>query len=87
MHFLVGRSAGLTPAGVWRREDIMSKCQIACLVAVILVVTGCTSDPDAPVNRTFPIRQMDRFFDSFSAQPAPRDYTHEPGYAPAYPAY
>ena len=57
---------------------------------VVLGVAGCTSDPNAPVNQTFPIRQMDQFFESFSAPaepPAPRDYTHNPGYAPAYPPY
>jgi hypothetical protein len=62
-------------------------------------LAACTSDPNAPVNQTFPIRQMDRFFDSLSAPTAPQsspqdhtreppqDYTREPGYAPAYPPY
>ncbi len=61
-----------------------------------LVLTACTSDPNAPVNQTTPIRQMDHFFNSMSDQPPPpssnqppasADYTHEPGYAPAYPPY
>jgi hypothetical protein len=59
-----------------------------------LSVTGCTSDPNAPINQTFPIRQMDHFFGppsapppaTLSAAPAP-DYTQRPGYAPAYPPY
>ena len=59
------------------------------------LLAGCTSDPDAAVNQATPIRQMDRFFNSLSS-PGPshgasdyreRDYTHAPGYAPAYPAY
>jgi hypothetical protein len=59
-----------------------------------LSVASCTSDPNAPINQSFPIRQMDHFFDpsatpprsTLSAAPAP-DYTRRPGYAPAYPAY
>ena len=52
-----------------------------------LCLAGCTSDPNAPINRTFPIRQMDRFFDSLTTPRASTDYTQERGYAPAYPAY
>ncbi len=68
-----------------------------------LSLAACTSDPNAPVNQTFPIRQMDTFFNSLSAPPPPQgytrqippnnagapveDYTREPGYAPAYPPY
>ncbi len=53
-----------------------------------LVPGGCTSDPNAPVNQSFPIHQMDHFFESLSPPPpAPPDYTHERGYAPAYPPY
>ncbi|MEA2740724.1 MAG: hypothetical protein QOH05_4031 [Acetobacteraceae bacterium] len=64
------------------------------LIIVGVLLTGCTSDPDAPINQTFPIRQMDRFFGSISGQSPPQpslppsqDYTHQPGYAPAYPPY
>ena len=52
-----------------------------------LVLAGCTSDPNAPVNQIFPIHQMDQFFGSLSGPPAAPDYTHQPGYAPAYPPY
>ena len=53
-----------------------------------LVLAGCTSDPNAPVNQAFPIQQMDQFFGSVSRPPsAAPDYTHQPGYAPAYPPY
>jgi hypothetical protein len=54
-----------------------------------MALAGCTSDPNAPVNQSFPIRQMDQFFGSRSPSqvPEPEDYTREPGYAPAYPAY
>jgi hypothetical protein len=57
------------------------------LLIVGLLMAGCTSDPDAPVNQTFPIRQMDSFFNSLSGPPPARDYTRQPGYAPAYPPY
>ena len=50
-----------------------------------MALAGCTSDPNAPVNESFPIRQMDQFFES--QFPPPADYTREPGYAPAYPPY
>jgi hypothetical protein len=61
-----------------------------------LAPAACTSDPNAAVNQTSPIRQMDDFFDSLAAGPAPPrqaqapqppGYTREPGYAPAYPPY
>jgi hypothetical protein len=73
--------------------------QTPCLMIVGLCLAGCTSDPSAPVNQTFPIRQMDHFFESLSDPPAASDptaasdppaavdYTHRPGYAPAYPPY
>ena len=54
-----------------------------------LCLFGCSSSPDAPINQTFPIRQMDAFFNSLPPRtpPSPPDYRHEPGYAPAYPPY
>jgi hypothetical protein len=61
-----------------------------CLLLACLPLAGCTSDPSAPINQAFPIRQMDAFFGSPHAQPAlpaPTDYTQEPGYLPAYPPY
>jgi hypothetical protein len=59
-----------------------------CVLLAAVSASGCTSDPSAPVNQTFPIRQMDQFFGSLSAPPAPPvDYTRQPGYAPAYPEY
>jgi hypothetical protein len=57
------------------------------LALMIAALAGCTSDPNAPVNESFPIRQMDQFFGSRSPPPAPAEYTREPGYAPAYPPY
>ncbi len=71
------------------------------LVIASILLAGCTSDPDAAVNQIYPIRQLDTFFNSFDAR-QPRldysqqppssvqqlpDYTHQPGYAPAYPPY
>ncbi len=57
------------------------------LMFAALALSGCTSDPNAPVNQSFPIRQMDGFFDSLSPPATAPDYTHAPGYAPAYPPY
>ncbi len=57
-------------------------------LAAVLALAGCTSDPNAPANESFPIRQMDQFFESLSGRPPPPpDYTRTPGYAPAYPPY
>lgn len=53
-------------------------------LVLVGTLSACTSDPAAPANQTFPIRQMDRFFGG-DAPPAAPDYTHQPGYAPAYP--
>ena len=65
---------------------IRSWSRILVLAGVSL--SGCTSDPAAPANQAFPIRQMDRFFSSLSApSPVPDDYTRQHGYAPAYPQY
>ncbi len=69
---------------------------ILAVTLAALPLAACTSDPNAPVNQAFPIRQMDSFFDSLSAPPSPPrsaqvppppDYTRVPGYAPAYPPY
>jgi hypothetical protein len=57
-----------------------------CILLAGVSLSGCTSNPSAPVNQTFPIRQMDQFFGSLSAPP-PVEYTRQPGYAPAYPEY
>ena len=65
----------------------MTRCWSFSLLIVGLVLSGCTSDPAAPVNQTFPIRQMDNFFNSLAAAPPAPDYTRHPGYAPAYPPY
>ena len=63
----------------------MNRSWSCSLLIVGLSLSGCTSDPRAPVNQTFPIRQMDNFFDSLAGAPSPPDYTRQPGYAPAYP--
>ncbi len=70
----------------------MSGFRYVVLLMAGVTMAGCTSDPNAPVNQTPPIRQMDRFFDSMTAPPDPAyraapDYSHMPGYAPAYPPY
>jgi hypothetical protein len=65
----------------------MTKYRRYFLLFTGLALSGCTSDPRAPINQVFPIRQMDRFFNSLSAPPPPPDYTQLPGYAPPYPPY
>jgi hypothetical protein len=54
-----------------------------------LALASCTSDPNAPINQTFPIHQMDHFFEQLSSPSAvaPADYTRQPGYLPAYPQF
>jgi hypothetical protein len=49
----------------------MGECQTIALLIAALSLAGCTSDPNAPVNEIFPIRQKDSFFDSLSGPPAP----------------
>lgn len=61
--------------------------QTGMLVVAILSLAACTSDPAAPVNQTYPIKQMDQFFNSLSGPTPARDYHNLPGYAPAYPPY
>jgi hypothetical protein len=64
----------------------MGEYRITLMIACLLLA-GCTSDPGVAANRVFPIPQMDQFFNSLSGSPGNQDYTHEPGYAPAYPSY
>ena len=75
----------------------MTGYRVLSVVIGGLLLPGCTANPNAPINQTFPIRQMDGFFNSISASPPRRGdtsqryyapvSTHEPGYAPAYPPY
>jgi hypothetical protein len=73
------------------QEPAMPRHWRRSLLILGLSLSGCTSDPNAAVNQTFPIRQMDAFFNSLPPAapppPPPPDYTHQPGYAPAYPEY
>jgi hypothetical protein len=69
------------------QELAMTRYCRRCLLILGLLLSGCTSNPAAPINQTFPIRQMDAFFNSLPPPPPAPDYTHEPGYAPAYPPY
>jgi hypothetical protein len=64
----------------------MALSRFAALTIAGLLLAGCTSNPNAPTNQAFPIKQMDRMFGSRPPAPAP-DYTRQPGYAPAYPPY
>jgi hypothetical protein len=64
----------------------------AFLLAAGTALMGCSSSPDAPINQTTPIRQMDHFFESMSGPDTPGvddpGVAHrESGYAPAYPPY
>jgi hypothetical protein len=74
-------------AGYFTNRDHVIPFRIVALLILCWSLTACTSDPNAPVNQATPIRQMDRFFNSMSGPPPPPDYEHQPGYAPAYPAY
>ena len=47
----------------------MTRCWSCFLLIVGLLLSGCSSDPSAPVNQTCPIRQMDNFFDSLATAP------------------
>lgn len=49
----------------------MSRYWSRLFLVVCASLADCTSDPHAPVNQTFPIRQMDNFFDSLAASPSP----------------
>jgi hypothetical protein len=74
------------------QERAVGLSRTVSLILVSLCVPACTSDPNAPINRSFPIRQMDQFFGSVNGPPnqystAEPDYTHHRGYAPAYPPY
>ena len=69
----------------------MQEYRYAWLLACAALLAGCTSDPNAPVNQVFPIPQLDAAFGEPHAPPpaasAGLDYTHHPGYLPAYPPY
>jgi hypothetical protein len=65
----------------------MGRCQTLALIIVGLSFAGCSSDPQAPTNQVFPIRQMDGFFGAISGQSVDPEYLPRPGYAPAYPPY
>lgn len=68
---------------------------------LVAALAACTANPNAPINQTTPIRQMDRFFGGGprpapppppavyheQSVPPPPPYTQTPGYAPAYPPY
>jgi hypothetical protein len=80
---------GSAGPGTRMKQERRGQFRVWRLLLILgLTLAGCTSDPEAPVNQTFPIRQMDNFFENLGDQPpAPPDYEHQPGYAPAYPPY
>ncbi len=96
-----GQESGRADArgGLGRRYPSWQRLVPAGLLPILMLVAlaGCSSDPNAPVNQSYPIRSMDNFFRSLpgpdkppTTAPAPAkdpDYTHQPGYAPAYPPY
>jgi hypothetical protein len=69
----------------------MGRYRALFVLIVGVSAAGCSSDPNAAVNQSFPIRQMDRFFGSLSgpkrSEPgrSPHAYA-SPGYAPMGPA-
>lgn len=90
-----GRAVGVLRRGraaMPEQERTVAVSRTSWLIILALSVAACTSDPAAPINQSFPIRQMDHFFGSLNAPPsqystAEPDYTHHRGYAPAYPPY
>ena len=46
------------------------------LVCVLLEISGCTSDPYAPINQTTPIRQMDNAFEGRTIDSPPPGYRY-----------
>ena len=49
------------------------------LVCVLLatLISGCTSDPYAPINQTTPIRQMDNAFEGRTIDSPPPGYRYQ----------
>jgi hypothetical protein len=39
------------------------RCALLVSILLAILITGCTSDPYAPINQTTPIRQMDNAFE------------------------
>ena len=65
---------------VWKipeQETTMGGFRYIALTAG-LSLAACTSNPNAPVNQTFPVRQLDQFFGSLSPTPAPRAFPSTP---------
>jgi hypothetical protein len=70
---------------------------VGCTLAVVFgsLLTGCTSDPYAPINQSTPIRQMDNAFDPSGSRyyehevpPPPAAYPPRGGYdSPSYSRY
>lgn len=82
------RRDGVTLAGDAAGRISVPAVRICLAFGAILLISGCSADPDAPVNQLFPIKQMDDFFRPYTGSPAPRtEAVHPPGYAPAYPPY
>ena len=49
------------------------------LIGILLanLISGCTSDPYAPVNQTTPIRQMDNAFEGRPVNAPPLEYQYQ----------
>jgi hypothetical protein len=58
------------------------KCGVWAGILLATLTSACTSDPDAPVNRMTPIRQMDNAFEGrpINAPPAGYGYQRSPDY-------
>jgi hypothetical protein len=61
------------------------------IVAISLVLGGCTSDPYAPINQTTPTRQLDNAFDPsgsrYYERTAPAPYPARGYDSPSYSRY
>jgi hypothetical protein len=61
------------------------KCQFLVCILLATLISGCTSDPYAPINQTTPIRQMDNAFEGRPINAPPQEYRYQRD--PDYDAY
>jgi hypothetical protein len=52
-------------------------CHSLAGILLITLISGCTSDPYAPINQTTPIRQMDNAFEGRPVNAPPPGYRYQ----------
>jgi hypothetical protein len=55
----------------------MKSTILICILLLAILISGCTSDPYAPVNQTTPIRQMDNAFEGRPVNAPPSGYQYQ----------